>query len=99
MKFRDLSFRTALALLASAVTTAALLVLALMLAFQFMHSWDELSRQRAIAGREREPSRASGKPAPMPKAAMMAADAVPPLAEGGSGSVVVTVSGSIQVQE
>lgn len=32
------------------------------------------------------------------KAAMMAADAAPPLAEGGSGSVVVTVSGSIQVQ-
>lgn len=49
MRFRDLSFRTALALLASAVTTAALLVLALMLAFQFIHSWEDIARQRAVA--------------------------------------------------
>jgi len=49
MRFRDLSFRTALALLASAVTTAALLVLATMLAFQFLRTSEDLARQRAVA--------------------------------------------------
>lgn len=47
MRFRDLPFRTALALLASAVTTVALLALSLMLSFQFIRSSEELARQRA----------------------------------------------------
>jgi len=33
------------------------------------------------------------------KAGVMAAEAAPPMAEGGTGSVMVTVNGSIQVQE